>query len=280
MLIAGIEAGGTKINCGIGTETGEILERVSIKTTDSKETIDKIIEYFKDKKFDKIGLASFGPLDNDKNSKTYGYITTTPKKGWTNTDFVGKLKEHFDVEIVFDTDVNAAALAESMWGVGKNLNSLLYLTVGTGVGGGFILNHKIFKAKNNPEMGHIFVNNKTGFKGVCPFHENCLEGLVSGPAILKRANKPAENLESSDIIWEEMTDNLAQALVDYTLILSPDVIVLGGGVMKQEFLFCKLREKFLKLINSYVKIDDIDRYIVYPKLGEFCGFYGALALAI
>lgn len=283
-IIAAIEAGGTKINCGLGTQDGKILEQIEIPTTTPEETIGKIVEYFKDKTFDVIGLGSFGPIDPVKGSKTYGYITSTPKPYWENTDFVGSLLKHFDKPLVFDTDVNAAALAESMWGAGKGLSNVLYLTIGTGIGGGAIVNGKMIQGLTHPEMGHIYIKKNHDFEGICPFHGDCFEGLASGPAIEKRAGKKAYLLEKDDPIWESVANDIAEALVSYILILSPQRIILGGGVMKQSQLFPIIRKKVKEKLNNYVVkdelINDIDNYIVYPGLGDYAGFYGSIALGI
>lgn len=283
-IIAGIEAGGTKVNCGLGTPDGKIIERITIPTTTPEETISAIINYLKDKEFDVIGLASFGPIDPVIGSKTYGYITKTPKAGWTDTNFVGELKKHFTKPIIFDTDVNAAALAENLWGAGIGLNSILYLTIGTGIGGGAVINGKMLQGLTHPEMGHIFIKKNTNFEGNCPFHKDCLEGLASGPAIEKRAGKKAYLIDKEDPLWDEVADNIAEALVSYILILSPQKIILGGGVMQQEQLFPMIRKKVVTKLNSYVYkeeiLNDIDNYIIYPKLGEFAGFYGSIALGV
>lgn len=282
MIIAGIEAGGTKINCGLGTEEGKIIEMTTIPTTTPNETIDKIIEYFSDKEFDVIGLASFGPIDPIIGSSTYGYITSTPKPNWANTNFVGKIKEKFDKPIIFDTDVNAAAMAECKWGAGVGLNNILYLTIGTGIGGGAIVHGKMLQGLSHPEMGHIYVKKMTDFEGVCPYHKDCLEGLASGPAIEKAVGKKAYLLDESDPIWDVVSYHIAQALVSYILILSPQKIILGGGVMKQKHLFPLIRKNIIKLLNGYIQLDSIinkiDEYIVYPKLGDYAGFYGSIAI--
>lgn len=283
-IIAAIEAGGTKINCGLGTEDGKILEQIEIPTTTPDETIGKIIKYFKNKEFDVIGLGSFGPIDPVIGSETYGYITSTPKPHWGNTNIVGKILEHFDKPLVFDTDVNAAALAESMWGAGKGLSNLLYLTIGTGIGGGAIVNNKMLQGLTHPEMGHIFIKKSDDFEGVCPYHKDCFEGLASGPAIEKRAGKKAFLLEENDPIWDIVANDIAEALCSYILILSPQRIVLGGGVMKQKQLFPLIRKKVKEKLNNYVVkkelLDDIDNYIVYPGLGDYAGFYGSIALGV
>lgn len=283
-IIAAIEAGGTKINCGIAKENGEIIEKIRIDTTDPKTTIEKIIEYFKNKSFDVIGLASFGPIDPVLNSKTYGYITNTPKKGWANTDFVGALKKHFNKPIAFDTDVNAAVLAEKMWGHGLNLDNILYLTIGTGIGGGAIVNGKILHGLTHPEMGHILIKKEDNFPGNCPFHKDCFEGLCSGPAIEKRSGTKSFNIPKDDKIWDVIASDIATALVNYIFILCPEKIIIGGGVMMQEHLFGKIRKKVIEKLNGYLINDNIvkniDEYIVYPKLGEFAGFYGAIALGV
>lgn len=283
-IIAAIEAGGTKINYGLGNEKGEIIEQFSIPTTTPEENISQLVEYFKNKNFDVMGVASFGPIDPVINSETYGYITSTPKPHWTNTNLIGNLKKYFDVPIIFDTDVNAAALAENLWGAGVGLNNILYLTIGTGIGGGAIVNGKMLQGLTHPEMGHIYVRKLNNFEGNCPFHGDCLEGLASGPAIEKRAGKKAYLLEENNFIWDEVANYLAEALVNYILILSPQKIMLGGGVMKQKHLFPKIHKKVKEKLNGYIQkkeiLEDIENYIIFPKLGDLTGFYGAIALGV
>lgn len=282
--IAAIEAGGTKFICGIGNENGEIFEKISIPTTIPEETMKKVIEYFKGKEFEVMGVACFGPIDPVKSSKTYGYISKTPKPNWTDYDIIGELKKNFNVPMEFDTDVNGAALGESLWGAGKGLSSVMYITVGTGIGAGAVINGRMLQGLTHPEMGHIFVkrNENDKFKGRCPFHSDCLEGLASGPAIEDRWGEKGYNLEDKNEVWELETYYLAQALINYILILSPQRIIMGGGVMKQKQMFPLIRKNVKEFLNGYVHkkeiLEDIDNYIVYPELEENAGLMGSLAL--
>ena len=284
-VLGAIEAGGTKFVCGIGNEQGEIFERVSFPTTTPEETMAQVVAFFEGKKFDALGVGSFGPIDPIKNSPTYGHITTTPKPFWGGYDMIGKLKEHFDVPMNFDTDVNGAALGEYTWGAAKGLDSCIYITVGTGIGAGAVVGGQLVHGLSHPEMGHISVRRHPNdtFEGFCPFHGDCLEGMAAGPAILKRWGKAGVELPTDHPAWEMEAYYLAQALVNYVLILSPQKIIMGGGVMKQEQLFPEIRRQLKTLLGGYVQhssiTEHIDQYVVYPELGDNAGICGSLALA-
>ncbi len=283
-VIAAVEAGGTKFICGLGTEEGKIIEKINIPTTNPEETMKRVIEYFKNKKFDVMGVGSFGPIDPVKGSETYGYITKTPKPYWSDYNMIGELKKHYDVPMEFDTDVNGAALAESWWGAGKGLKNLIYITVGTGIGAGAVVNGTMLQGLTHPEMGHIFLKRhpEDKFEGRCPFHKDCLEGMAAGPAIEDRWGKKGQELMDKDEVWELEAYYLAQALVNYILILSPQRIIMGGGVMKQQQLFPLIRKNVQKFLNNYVYkkeiLEEIEKYIVYPGLGDDAGFIGSIAL--
>jgi fructokinase len=286
MVIGAIEAGGTKFVCGIGNEDGVITERVSIPTTTPEETLAEVAAFFKDKQVDALGVGSFGPVDLDESSSTYGFITSTPKPHWNNFDLVGELKKHFSVPIGFDTDVNAAALGESLWGAAKGLDSCLYMTVGTGIGVGALVEGKLVHGLTHPEMGHIMVRRHEDetFPGRCPFHGDCLEGLAAGPAIEDRWGKKGHELEGSPEVWEMEAHYLAQAIANYILILSPKKVIVGGGVMKQTQLFPLVREKVKEILGGYVQSEQIlekmDEYIVPPGLGDNAGLAGAMGLVM
>ena len=283
-VIAAVEAGGTKFICGLGNEKGEIIDKINIPTTTPEETMSKVIEYFKDKKFDVMGVGSFGPIDPVKNSETYGYITKTPKPYWSDYNIIGELKKHFNVPMEFDTDVNGAALAEAWWGAGKGLKNIIYITVGTGIGAGAVVNGTMLQGLTHPEMGHIFLKKHPDdkFQGRCPFHKDCLEGMAAGPAIEDRWGKKGQEMTNDDRVWEMEAYYLAQALVNYILILSPQKIIMGGGVMKQQQLFPLIRKYVREFLNNYVYkreiLEKIDEYIVYPGLGDEAGFTGSIAL--
>ena len=283
-IMAAVEAGGTKFNCGLGDENGNIIDQVSIPTTTPEETMKKVIEYFKDKKFDVIGVGSFGPIDPIKGSKTYGHITKTPKAYWSDYNLIGELKKHFDVPMEFDTDVNGAALAEAWWGAGKGFKNVMYITVGTGIGAGATVDGKMLQGLTHPEMGHISVKRhpEDTFEGTCSFHGDCLEGMAAGPAIEKRWGKKGIELAEDNRVWEMEAYYLSQALVNYILILSPEKIIMGGGVMKQKQLFPLIHKNVKEMLNGYVDkkeiLEDIENYIIYPGLGDYAGFIGSFAL--
>lgn len=284
MLYGALEAGGTKMVLAIGNENGKIIEQRSIPTETPEITIPKIIDYFKEKDMVSLGIGSFGPIDLDKKSKTYGYITSTPKLAWVNYDIVGTIKKALNIPIGFDTDVNGSALGEATWGSTKGLDSSIYITIGTGVGVGVYINGSLLHGMLHPEAGHILLNKhpKDDFDGVCPYHPNCLEGLASGPSIEKRWGKKAIDLKDNLEVWELEAYYIAQAIVSYILTLSPHRIVLGGGVMHQEQLFPLIRKKVLELMNGYVKTPqllDIDNYIVPAALNDNQGIMGCIQLA-
>lgn len=284
-LLGAIEAGGTKFVCGIGNEDGTIIERISFPTTTPEETMGQVLDYFSNKNVEAIGLGAFGPIDPVLGSPTYGYITTTPKPHWGQYNLVGTVAEHFNVPIGFDTDVNGAALGEYKWGAAQGLDSCLYITVGTGIGAGAVVGGKLVHGLSHPEMGHILVRRhpEDTYEGFCPYHGDCLEGLAAGPAIGKRWGVPAGELPIDHPAWEMEAHYLAHALMNYVLILSPQKIVMGGGVMKQSQLFPLIRTKLQELLQGYVQHPalnkDIDSYVVPPQLGDNAGLTGALGLA-
>lgn len=282
-MYGAIEAGGTKFVCAIGNENLEIVEQVSFPTTTPIETMRLVKEFF-DKYLDNlksIGVGSFGPIDVNTTSETYGFITTTPKENWRNYNYLGTLKSYFNVPMALTTDVNAAAYGEYIKGYEKKISNIVYFTIGTGIGGGGILNGELIEGFSHPEMGHMKVvpHPKDTYKGNCPFHGNCLEGMAAGPAIEKRNGVKGQDLSEEDSFWEIEADYIAQCMYNTTLMLSPDVIVLGGGVMQQDHLVKKVRSQFEHMLKGYVQIPEIDRYIVTPKLGQQSGIIGGLALA-
>lgn len=284
MLFGALEAGGTKMVLAIGDENGNIIEQKSIPTKKPENTIPHIVEYFKSKDIKALGIGSFGPVDLDKKSDTYGYITSTPKLEWANFDFVGNMKRELNIPIGFDTDVNASALGEATWGSTKGLESSIYITVGTGVGLGVYLNNSLLHNMLHPEGGHILLTKhpQDDFEGICPYHPNCLEGLASGPAIEKRWKQKAYQIPDTDFAWELEAYYLAQAIINYILTLSPHRIVLGGGVMHQKQLFPLIRKNVTKLLNGYIKskeIEDMNNYIVPSILKGDQGIMGCIQLA-
>ncbi|MBO0472530.1 fructokinase [Enterococcus sp. DIV0840] len=280
-LLGSIEAGGTKFVCGVGNDELKIIERVSFPTTTPEETMALVIGFFKKYNLKAIGIGSFGPIDIHKGSPTYGHITSTPKLAWQDYDFVGAMKKEFDLPIAFTTDVNAAAYGEYVSGNGKGSSSCVYYTIGTGVGAGAIQDGHFIEGFSHPEMGHMIVKRHSDdkFKGSCPFHSDCLEGMAAGPAIEKRAGKKGQDLSEEDLIWDIEAYYIAQAAYNTTLMLAPDVIIFGGGVMKQRYMLVKVHREFEKLINGYVKTPPLKDYLVTPKLEDDPGTIGCLALA-
>lgn len=285
MRIGCIEAGGTKFVCGICHENGDVIKRAQYNTTIPQETMEEVIKFFKDEDIQAIGLGCFGPIDLKPHSKTYGTITKTPKTAWINYDIVGTLKKHFNVPIGFDTDVNGAALGEAHFGAAKGLKNVLYITIGTGIGAGALVEGNLVHGILHPEMGHIKIKRHPDdtFIGNCPYHKDCLEGLASGPAIEKRYNKKGQDLIDPEV-WKLVAYYISQALMNYILILSPQKIILGGGVSKQKLLMQYIKEYVVEMLNGYIQVpellQEIDHYIVNPGLGDNAGLIGALALGL
>jgi len=290
-LFGGIEGGGTKFVCAVGTRPDDIRAETRFPTTSPEETMAQAVDFFKQQERNfgelaSIGFACFGPLDPNPTSATYGHILPTPKPGWTNADVVGPLRSAFGIPIIFDTDVNGAALGEWRWGKGQGLNTFIYLTIGTGVGGGAYVEGKLLHGLIHPEMGHILLRrdkNKDPFDGACPFHGDCFEGLTSGVAIEKRWGQRGSNLPEDHPAWELEAEYIAQALADYSFTLSPQRIIIGGGVGSLEHLLPRVQQKTRDFINRYIQspviLEDIENYIVHPGLGNLSGVLGALALA-
>ncbi len=280
-MLGAVEAGGTKFVCAIGDETGNIIERIQIPTTVPEETMPKVIEFFKGNQLEAIGVGSFGPINLDKESTTYGYITSTPKPGWRNYPIVRTLENEFGIPIGFNTDVNAAALGEAIYGAAKGLDSCLYITIGTGIGAGAVVQGKLLQGLSHPEMGHILVRRhpEDTYRGKCPYHGDCLEGLASGPAIEERWDAKGVNLADRPEVWELQGYYIAQALIQYMLILSPKKIILGGGIMHQKQLFSSIYKHLKEFIADYIILPELSDYIVSPSLGDDAGITGSLMLA-
>jgi fructokinase len=290
-LVGGIEAGGTKFVCAVGTGPGDIRAQIRIATTTPAETIGQSIEFFRAHRqslgpIAAVGIASFGPIDPRPGSPTFGYITSTPKPGWGNTDFAGAVQRALGVPVGFDTDVNVAALGEWRWGAGQGLDDLMYLTIGTGIGGGGLVGGKLMHGLIHPEMGHMRVPHDLAadpYPGHCPYHGDCLEGLACGPAMQARWQVPGDQLPAGHPAWALEANYLAWALVNLVCTLSPRRIILGGGVMAHEPLFPLIRGGVQQRLNGYVQspdiLEDIDHYIVPPGLGSQSGVLGAFALA-
>lgn len=290
-LYGGIEGGGTKFVCAVGTSDGEILAETRYPTTVPEETLGRAVDFFRERiqtlgPLASIGIASFGPLDPRPGSPSFGHILPTPKPGWSNADVVGPIQAAFGIPVGFDTDVNGAALAESRWGAGVGCDPVLYLTVGTGVGGGALVNGKLLHGLLHPEMGHIRIPHdraRDPFEGICPFHGDCFEGLACGPALEQRWGQKAETLPPSHPAWDLEAEYIALALASFICALSPEKIIIGGGVAQQAQLLPLIRQKVTGLLNDYVQspviLENIASYILPPALGGQAGVLGAIALA-
>lgn len=296
-LYGGVETGGTSCACVIGTRPDNIVAETRFPTTTAKETVARIVEFFKDHArahpITVLGVGSFGPVDLDHRSPTYGFITGTPKLGWDQVDLCGPLGRELKVEVVFDTDVNAAAFGEYHWGVGRHAvfaehapDSLLYVTVGTGIGVGAVINGRPLHGLVHPEAGHMLLPRDRAldpFEGACPFHGECWEGIASGTAIEKRTGQPAETLSNDHPVWKLEARYLGLGLANLIYCFSPRSLVVGGGVMRHPRLLEQVREVIADLLGDYLLGDDpardLERLIVRPGLDSRSGVLGALALA-
>jgi fructokinase len=284
---AGMEAGGTKFVCMVASGPDEVRAQTSFSTTKPEETLGRAVSFFKaHEPFASLGIGTFGPCNLNPASPAYGCLSTSIKPGWKQANMLGAFRRTFDVPVVIDTDVNAAALGEYTWGAGQGLEMVLYLTVGTGIGGGGVIKGRTMHGLFHPEMGHIRLPRVPGddsFAGVCPYHGDCLQGLASGPALEARWGKPAEELHLDHPAWRMEAHYLALAIHNYICTLSPNRVILGGGVMHQRHLFPLIREEVRRLLNGYIQLpmvlEKIDEYIVPPALGDRAGVLGAIALA-
>ncbi|MCL2718948.1 MAG: ROK family protein [Lachnospiraceae bacterium] len=284
MRIGALEAGGTKMVCAVGDENGKINERVTFPTKTPATTMPDIFAWFQEREIEALGIGCFGPLDLNKKSLKYGHITSTPKVSWRDFDIVGYFND-LDIPVGFDTDVNASCLGEAAWGCTKDVDSSIYITVGTGIGVGIMVENRLLHGLTHPEAGHILVSRAPNddYPGVCPYHREpffCLEGMASGPAITGRWGLSGDELKNRPEVWGLEAFYLSQALMNYIVTLSPKRIVLGGGVMKQKQLFPLIREKTVALINGYVPLPDPEFFIVPPALGDDQGIMGAIKLAL
>lgn len=290
-LLGGIEAGGTKFICAVGTNPNNLQAQTRIPTTTPEETLSQVVNFFQQHqtptdRIEAIGIGAFGPVAVNPNSSKFGWFLNTPKPGWQQIDFVGKMQQALNAKIGFDTDVNAAALGEYRWGNAQGLENFIYLTIGTGVGGGGMIGGNLIHGLLHPEMGHILIPHNTTtdpFAGACPFHQDCLEGLASGFAMEKRWGKKGVDLSPDHPAWPLEARYIALGLVNFILTLSPQRIIIGGGVMEQKQLFPMVRKQVKTLLNGYLEVPEVtqnlDDYIMPPKLGGKAGLSGAFALA-
>jgi fructokinase len=288
-LIATIEAGGTKMVAALASGPDDIRARERIPTTTPEETIPALISFLKSAiadhgQPDALVIGTFGPADITPTSPAYGHITATPKPTWANTNLLGPIQEALAIPALFDTDVNAALFGEARWGAAAGLKNAGYFTIGTGIGGAVMIDGKLIHGMGHTEMGHMRVarHPEDSFKGHCPFHQDCLEGLAAGPAIEARWGKPAQELPADHPAWEIEADALAQACLNLLTIAPPERIILGGGVMHQSHLFPLIRKRLRELLNGYLAHPplqgDMKTFIVPPSLGDNAGLLGCVAL--
>ena len=289
--VGGIEAGGSKFICAIASSEGETIKQARFATSDPRETLQRAVEFFqeniprgKDSEFESVfsslGIGAFGPVGVNARSSDYGRILNTPKRGGEGVDLIEPFKAAFpELKVLVDTDVNVAALGEGRFGIAKGLDSYVYITVGTGIGGGVVVNNEIIKGLLHSEIGHVSIRREEEdfFEGACPFHSDCIEGLASGEAIMQRWGHRAECLPPGHVAWELESKYIASLCQTLTAVLSPQRIILGGGVMEQGLLLAMVRERFQEKVGGYWEVPS--DYIVTSGLGGQAGITGALCLA-
>jgi fructokinase len=290
-LYGGVETGGTWCVCAVGTGPEEIVAQEQIPTGRPQDTLEQIVAFFRSApKVAAVGVGSFGPVDLDRASATWGHITSTPKPGWAHVALAPVLERQLGVPVAFDNDVDAAAIGEHRWGAGRELSSLCYLTVGTGIGAGLLIDGRPVHGLVHPEVGHIRIP-RAGelepgggeFAGVCPVHGDCWEGLASGPALAARWGSPAEDLPDDHPAWRLEAEYLALGILSIVLVASPQRVIAGGGVMEHPALMGMVRERLRALVAGYLETpllgEQIDAFLVPPALGDRAGVLGAIALA-
>lgn len=283
MRLGALETGGTKMVCAIGDETGKIFEQISIPTRTPEDTIPEIIDYFQKAQIEALGIGCFGPIDPDKQSATYGYITSTPKLAWANFNIVNAFEKELNCPVGFDTDVNGSVLGEVTFGQAKGKSCVVYVTIGTGVGAGIYIEGKLLHGMLHPEAGHVMIQRREGdyYQGKCPYHKTCLEGMAAGPAVEERWGRKAVELKDRKEVWDLEAYYIAQALTGYVLTLSPEMIILGGGIMHQEQLFPMTRSYVKEMLGGYIRteeLENMENYIVPASLNDDQGIMGALEL--
>lgn len=280
-LLGAVEAGGTKFVCAVGTGPDDLADVEAFPTATPAETLGRVRAYFAGRDVAAVGVGSFGPLDLDPASATWGSVTRTPKPGWSGAPIAPPLADALGVPVAIDTDVNAAALAEHRWGAAQGLGTFVYLTIGTGIGGGAFVGGRRLHGRTHPEMGHLLLPRDAGddFAGVCPFHGDCWEGLASGPAIEARWGRPGADLPPEHAAWPVEARALARGLANLVVTLAPERVVMGGGVMQQGHLFPLVRAALAEALGGYVDLPDPEAFVVPPRLGGRAGVLGAIALA-
>jgi fructokinase len=286
-LYGGVETGGSWCVCALGRGPGELVAEEQFPTTDPKTTLGRIADFFRrNTGAVAIGIGSFGPVDLDPTSPTWGYVTSTPKPGWQRVSVATVLGEQLGVPVAFDTDVAAAAVGEHRWGAGLGVEAVCYLTVGTGIGAGLLRDGEPWHGLVHPEVGHVRIprdHERDSFKGSCPVHGDCWEGLASGLAIAERWGTPSEELPDDHPAWPLEADYLALGIVGIVMIASPERVIVGGGVMERRPLLPMTRSRVRDLIAGYLDTpllgEQIDAYLVPPRLGDRAGVLGAIAMA-
>lgn len=283
MRLGALEAGGTKMVCAIGDETGKIFEQISIPTRTPENTIPEIIDYFQRAQIEALGIGCFGPINPDRQSAAYGYITSTPKLAWANFNIVNAFEKELNCPVGFDTDVNGSVLGEVTFGQAKGKSCVVYVTIGTGVGAGIYIEGKLLHGMLHPEAGHVMIQRREGdnYQGKCPYHKTCLEGMAAGPAVEERWGRKAVELKDRKEVWDLEAYYIAQALTGYILTLSPEMIILGGGIMHQEQLFPMIRSYVKEMLGGYIRteeLENMENYIVPASLNDDQGIMGALEL--
>lgn len=281
-----LETGGTKMTCAIGTLQGKILERASFPARMPDAVVPEMLRFFQGKGLAALGIGCFGPIDLDRDSPDYGTIQSSPKLDWRGFPILRRFEEALGIPVGIDTDVNTAALGEAVWGCTRTVSDSIYVTIDDGVGVGIIINGRPHHGMLHPEAGHIFMDRRADdpmVRGVCPYHPNCLEGLTSGPAIERRWGRKAGELSDCMAVWELEAYYIAQALCSYILMISPERIVLGGGVMRQEQMLPLVRKEVRRQLRGYIHgkgLDNLDEYIVPVSLGGDQTLMGAVKLAM
>ena len=280
VLYGAVEMGGTKTDWAVGSSYEDMSDPQRIETSDPETTLGRITDALAEHDIAAVGVASFGPLDLDRASMSYGSLLTTPKPGWTGAAVRQRLVETLGVPVTIDTDVNGSALGEGRWGAAKGMDNYVYVTVGTGIGAGIIVNGKTITGKQHPEMGHITVNRLEGDRrtGSCPYHGDCLEGMASGPALESRFGRP-ESWASNDQITTLATHYVAQGMLNLVYTVAPERIIVGGGVTQLPGFHDRLRNRLGQLIAGYPSEPDLDLLISPPGLGDRSGLAGAIVLA-
>lgn len=286
-MLAGIDAGGTEFKCIVGNNPGEVVAERKVSVSSPEQTLAECAAFFHEiraggTKFEALGIGSFGPLSLQVSAADYGHITSTPKPGWQNTNIVGYIRDALQIPVAFDTDVNAALLAEARWGAAQGLHSAVYVTVGTGIGAGVMMDGRLVHGAVHSEAGHMLIPREADddYAGCCPFHGGCVEGLASGPALMQRTGINPADLLDSHPVWELEAAYLACLCMNLALCYSPQRIVLGGGVMQRPGLLPRIHARFDGLMNGYMdKSLNAKVLIVTAGLGARAGAFGALALA-